>query len=69
MLCAVKKRRRGFDSEDSSQKTSEHTAVKPLQDAKGHTGYLTFARRIVEEDAPEAPASPTRTDEGELVEQ
>ena len=43
---------------NSSEATLRHAAAKPVSEAKGHTGYLTFARRIVEEpdSVPEEPA-------------
>ena len=30
--------------------------AKPVPEARGHTGYLTFARRLVEEGGAPAPA-------------
>ena len=61
-MSAGQKGKRKRDDEaaagSSSEATLKHAAAKPVSEAKGHTGYLTFARRIVEEpdSVPEDPA-------------
>jgi len=60
---AGQKRKRGSTTAAGvrpSGVTSERLVVKPLDEARGHTGYLTFARRIVgeEEALEEVPLQP-----------
>lgn len=49
---AGQKRKRGREAqaEDPSNQT---VIARPQMTARGHTGYLTFARRIVQEDGEE----------------
>ena len=60
-MSAGQKGKRKRDDEAAATNSSEAVlkvaAVKPVSEAKGHTGYLTFARRIVEEpdSVPEEP--------------
>ena len=53
LLHAGQKRKRGGPAAagvGASPVTSEKLVVKPVEEARGHTGYLTFARRIVEQE-------------------
>jgi hypothetical protein len=50
---AGQKRKRGGSeapAERPSPAMCEKLVAKPVEEARGHTGYLTFARRIVEEE-------------------
>ena len=50
---AGQKRKRGNNAAPGVPQhdvTSERLIYKPIEEARGHTGYLTFARRIVGEE-------------------
>ena len=69
---AEQKRKRGDEGSgvDQVAKEEHYLQVKPTAAARGHTGYLTFARRIVDDanapvsDVPEIPSD----EDGELDE-
>lgn len=64
LACAGQKRKRG--SVEVGDSASLQLLAKPMQEARGHTGFLTFARRIVEENVPEMQSESAKPSEEQV---